>query len=96
MIFRKHTIQEVDEYHYLPYYIARIQRRKITTKKRWFAENFPSSEEIVVIDNPNAVHTFNRFEEEGHVERFQNHFRLLDLTREDLYILGVPAQLEEA
>ena len=44
-----------------------------------------------MIDNPNGVHAFNRFEEEGHVERFKCHFKLLDLTRDDLYDLGVPS-----
>ena len=45
----------------------------------------------VVIDNPNSVHAFNRLEEEGHVERYGCHFKLIDLTREDLYDMGVPA-----
>ena len=47
------------------------------------------------INNPNSIHAFNRFEEEGHVERRYNHFRLIDLTREELNILGVPAILGE-
>ena len=48
-------------------------------------DQFPESEEIVVKDNRNSVHAFNRFEEEGHVERYGCHFKLIDLTREDLY-----------
>ena len=51
---------------------------------------FTVSEEIVVIDNPNSVYAFNRPEEEGHVERYGCHFKLIDLTREDLYDMGVP------
>ena len=89
VITRKH---EPDDKHFeYPYYISRIQRRVISTKRRWLLDQFPDSEEIVVIDNPNSVHVFNRFEEEGHVERYRCHFKLVDLTREDLYDLGVPA-----
>jgi len=91
MIVRKHTCQQDDSCFEYPYYCARIQRRAIPAKRRWILEQFPRSEEIVVIDNPNGVHAFNRFEEEEHVERYKCHFRLVDLTREDLYNLGVPA-----
>ena len=38
---------------------------------------------------------FNRFEEEGHAERKYNHFRLIDLTQEELYAMGVPAILDD-
>ena len=47
------------------------------------------------IDNPNSIDAFNRFQMEGHVERKYNHFRLIDLTREDLYAMGVPTVLDE-
>ena len=47
------------------------------------------------IDSPNSIHAFNRFEEEGHLERRYNHFRLIDLTREQLYVMGVPAILDD-
>lgn len=87
-IYRKHTTKDDDEYHHLPYYCAHVQRRSLSTKRIWFRNN---SEEIVVIDNPNGMQAFNRFEEEGHVERCQWHFRLIDLTRDNLYDLGVPA-----
>ena len=43
--------------------------------------HFPDHEVTVEIDNPNSIHAFNRFEEEGHVERKYNRFRLIDLTR---------------
>ena len=91
MITRKHTSDEDDEHFEYPYYISRIQRCKIPTKRRWLLTQFPDSEEIVVIDNPNSVHAFNRLEEEGHVERYGCHFKLIDLTREDLYDMGVPS-----
>ena len=38
---------------------------------------------------------FNKFEEEGHVERKYNRFRLIDLTREELYAMGVPSILDD-
>ena len=47
------------------------------------------------IDSPNSIHAFNQFEEEGHTERKYNHFRLIDLTREELYAMGVPAILDD-
>ena len=47
------------------------------------------------IDNPNSIHAFNRFEEEGHVEHRYNHFSIKDLTREELYVMGVPAILDD-
>ena len=47
------------------------------------------------IDNPNSTHAFNWFEEEGHAEQKYNQFRLIDLTREELYDMGVPAILDD-
>ena len=94
MIFRKHTTDEDDEHFEYPYYMSRIHRRTIATKRRWVFDQFSSREEIVIIDNPNGIHAFNRLEEEGHLERYKCHFKLVDLTREDLYDMGVPA-LEE-
>ena len=91
VITRKHTCEPDDKHFEYPYYISRIQRRVISTKRRWLLDQFPDSEEIVVIDNPNSVHAFNRLEEEGHVERYKCHFKLVDLYREDLYDMGVPA-----
>ena len=47
---------------------------------------------IVELDCANSIVSFNRFEEDGFVERKYNHFRLLqDLTRDDLYDMGIPA-----
>ena len=47
------------------------------------------------IDNPNSIHAFNRFEEEGPAEQKYNHFRLTDLTREELYAMGVHAIFDD-
>ena len=47
------------------------------------------------IDNPKSIHAFNRFEEEGHAEQKYNRFRLIDLTWEELYAMGVPAIFDE-
>ena len=82
IIVRKHTKSANDKFHDLPHYVASIQRCKRYVKLRWFDQHFPDHEIIVEIDNPNSVHAFNRFEEEGHAERRYNHFRLIDLTRE--------------
>ena len=79
------------EFHKNPYYIARIQRRFITTKRRWFRAQYPHHRFILEdLDNANSIHAFNQFEEEGHVERFQYHFSLVDLARDALYALGTP------
>ena len=95
IIVRKHITSANDKYHDLPYYITRIQQRKRYVKLRWFDRHFPDHEVIAEIDNPNSIHVFNRFEEERHAEQKYNHFRLIDLTREDLYTMGVPAILDE-
>ena len=39
------------------------------------------------LDNSNSIHAFNRFEEKGYVERFQCHFRLVDILRDVFYAL---------
>ena len=95
IIVWKHAKPANDKYHGLPYYIATIQRHKRYVKLRWFDRHFTDHEVIVEIDNPNSIHGFNRFEEEGHAERKYNHFRLIDLTREELHAMGVPAILDD-
>ena len=85
IIVRKHTASPNDKYHDLPYYVCRILRRKRYVKQRWLNQHFPHHEAIVETDSPNSIHAFNRFEEEGHVERRYNNFRLIDLTREVVY-----------
>ena len=68
IILRKHTKPANDKFHGLPYYIARIQRRKRYVKKKWFVRHFPDHEVIVGKDIPNSIHAFNWFEEERHAE----------------------------
>ena len=65
ILVRKHTTSVNDKYHDLPYYVARIQHGKRCVQLRWFDQHFPDHEIIVEIDNPNSIHAFNRFEEEG-------------------------------
>ena len=80
IIIRKHTISDNDKYHHYPYDIARIQKRKRYIKLRWFQRHFPQHEIIVELDCANSI------------VRKYNHFRLLqDLTRDDLYDMGIPA-----
>ena len=45
------------------------------------------------LDNSKNIHTFNRFKEDGNVERLsleQCHFMLVDLVRDILYAQGTP------
>ena len=92
MIIEKNTATEEDEFYEYPYYIARMQRRFITTKRRWFKAQYPYHRFIMEeLDNVNSIHGFNRFEEEEFVERFQSHFRLADLPRDVIYALATPA-----
>ena len=89
MIIEKNTTPEEDEFYQYPYYIARIQRQFITTKERLFREQYPHPRFIVKeMDDTNSIHAFNRFEEEGHIEGFQCHFKLVDLVRDALFALG--------
>ena len=48
-----------------------------------------------ILKNPNSIHAFNRFEEEGQIERRYNNSRSIDLTREDLHTMGVPVLLDD-
>ena len=47
IVVRKHTNADKDEHHDYPCYVARLQRRTITTKRGWIREKYPDSEEIV-------------------------------------------------
>ena len=76
----------------MPYYVTRIQRSKRYVKQ---GRHFPDHEVIADIDNPNSIHAFNRFEKEGNAERQCNHFRLIDLTQEELCPMGVTAILDD-
>ena len=92
MIIEKNTTPEEDEFYEYPYYIARIQRRFINTQKRWFKTQYTHHRFIIEeLDHANSIHAFNRFEEKGYVERFQCHFRLVDIPRDALYALATPA-----
>ena len=85
-------IIEEDEFYEYPYYIARIQRWFITTKKRWFKAQSPQHRFIIEeLGNANGIHAFNRFEEKGYIERFQCHFRLADIPRDVFYALATPS-----
>ena len=95
IIVQKQTAPANDKCYELPYYVARIQRRKRYVKLRWFDRHFPDHEITVEKDNPNSIYAFNRFEKEGHAERRYNHFKLIDLTREELHAMGVPAILND-
>ena len=75
MIIEKNTTSEKDELYEYPYYNARIQRRFISTKTRWFKGQYPLQ---------------ISFEEEGPVERFQCLFRLVDLSHYAVYALATP------
>ena len=71
MVVEKNTTPEEDDFYEYPYYIARIQRRFISTKRRWFRVQYPHHRFIIEeLDNENSIHAFNRFEEEGHVVVF--------------------------
>ena len=96
MIIEKNVILEEDKFYEYPYYIARIQWRFINTKKRWFKAQSPHHRfKMKGLDNANGIHAFNRFEEEGFVERFQYHFRLVDIPGDALYALATPDDEEE-
>ena len=77
-------------------HIVRIQQQKRYVKLRWFDQHFPDQDIIVEIDNPNSIHAFNCFEEEGHIQQRYNNFRLIDLIQEELHVKGVPAIFDDA
>ena len=92
MIIEKNTTPEEDEFYEYPHYFARIQRRFVGTKIRWFKAQYPHHRFIMKeLDNANSILAFNRFEEEGFVKRFHCHFRLVDIPRVALYALATPA-----
>ena len=92
MIIEKNAAPKEDEFYGYPYYIGRIQQQFINTKRRWFKTQYPHHRFIIEeLDNANSIHLLNRFEEKGYVERFQCHFRLVDIPRNVLYALATPA-----
>ena len=91
MIIEKNTTPEDDEFCEYPYYFSRIQTRFINTKRRWFRAQYPHHRFVVEkLYNANSIYAFNQVEKEGHVERFQCHFRLVDLARDALYDFITP------
>ena len=87
MVIEKNNAPEEDEFYEYPYYIARIQRRFINTKKRWFKAQYPDE-----LGNPNGIHAFNRFEEKGFAEHFQCHFKLYTayiFLHDAFYVLAI-------
>ena len=92
MIIEENTAPEEDEFYEYNYYIARIQQRFIITKRRWFQTQYTHHRFIMEeLDNANSIHAFNRFEENRYVERFQCHFRLVDIPCDALYALATSA-----
>ena len=92
MIIEKNTTPKEDEFYEFFYYVARIQRQFINTKKRWFKARYPNHNPVMEeLDIANSIHAFNRFEEEGFAERFQCQFRLVDIPRDAFYALAMPA-----
>ena len=92
MIIEKNTAPEEDQFYEYPCYIARIQRRLISTKRRRFTAQYPHHRFIIEeLDNANCIRVSNRFEDKGYVERVQCHFRLADLPRDAFYSLAMPA-----
>ena len=83
MIIEKNIASEEDQFYGYPCYIARIQRRLISTKRRRFTAQYLHHRFIIEeLDNANSIHVFNRFEDKWYVERFQCHFRHADLPRD--------------
>ena len=87
IIIEKNSTPEDDEFHEYPYYIARIQRRLSANKRKWFQKQYPNHRIIVdAIDNPNSIHSFNRFEENKNIEKFYCHFRLVGISLHELCV----------
>ena len=63
MIIEKNTTPVEDEFYEFPYYIARIQRWFMKTKKQWFKAQYPHHRFITKErGNAKGIHAFNRFE----------------------------------
>ena len=43
------------------------------------------------LHNMNSIYAFNRFEEKGHIQHFQCHFRLVNIPSDVFYALALPA-----
>ena len=92
MISEKNFASKEDEFYEYPYNILRVQRRFINTKRRWFKAQYLHHRFIIgELENANSIHAFNRSDEKGYVERFQCHFKLVDIPRDALFALVTPA-----
>ena len=64
MIIEKNTTHKNDEFYEYPYYIVRIERPFITTKRRWFKTQYQLHRFIMEeVDNKNSIHTFKGLEQ---------------------------------
>ena len=86
----RQTIEEKDAVS-IPTILREYNDSLLAQKKRWFSAQYPHHGFIVEkLDNANSIHVLNRFEEKGYIERFQCHFRLVDLLRDVFYALATP------
>ena len=92
IIVRKHTTPG----YYLDCNFSNFMIWKLSIKPSYFNIPFTSLYPCDIMShNTYRYHAFNRFEEKDHVERRYNQLRLIDLTREELYVMGVPTILDE-
>ena len=91
MIFEKRTTAEEDGLFTTLkedlYFIVRIQRQFIATKRRWFSAQYSHIRFVLEDLHKFNIYAFNRFEKEGHIEQFQCDFRLFKLERDALHAL---------
>ena len=80
----KRTTRANGKYHDLLYYVSRIKRYKRYVKLRWFNRQFPNHQVIVELYNPNIRSSGTEIQ-----------LQLIDLTQEELYIMGVPPILDD-
>lgn len=74
---------------------CRMKLCERNVKLRWINRHFSDLEISVEFDNTNSIHGFDRFEEDSHIERKHNNFKLIGLTREELYTTELPAMLDD-
>ena len=91
MIFEKRTTAEEDGLFTTLkedlYFIVRIQRQFIATKRRWFSAQYSHIRFVLEDLHKFNIYAFDRFEMEGHIEQFQCDFRLFKLERDALHAL---------
>ena len=87
MIIEKNTTPEEDEFYEYPYYIARIQRRFSTRKRRWFREQYLHQRSCII--QIASMHLTDLKKKVMYIV-FLCHFTLVDPARDTLYALGTP------